>query len=136
VYSLNKFMGIGNLGRDPEMKVSPSGMPMLRFSIALEKSWKKADGTWDRKTSWLNCVIFGKLADIMEKRIHKGSKVYIEGALEIVEKQDAEGKRKSYTNLNVSDVLLLDRSEGGCARDNENPSSPKHSEVEDDDIPF
>ena len=75
---LNKIMLIGNLGRDPELQVTSDGTPVTRFSLAVSRSYKSRAGEAKEETEWFNIVAWRNLAEICEKYLHKGSKVYIE----------------------------------------------------------
>ena len=72
---------IGNLGRDPEMRYTPSGVPVVDFSVAATRRWKKQDGTLDTETVWFRCTAWRETAERINQYLHKGSKVYIEGRL-------------------------------------------------------
>ena len=79
---LNKVMIIGHLGRDPEMRYTPSGRPVTTFSVATNRSWSTADGERRTDTEWFNVVTWNKLAEICNQYLTKGQQVYIEGRLQ------------------------------------------------------
>jgi single-strand DNA-binding protein len=79
---LNKVMIIGQLGRDPEMRYTPSGRPVTSFSVASSRSWVTSDGNRREETEWFNVVTWGGLAEICKQYLRKGLTVYIEGRLQ------------------------------------------------------
>jgi len=129
---INRFIAIGNLGRDPETKHMPSGGRVTNFSIALSESWKdKTTGETVERTEWVNCECWGKLSEITEKYLRKGSQVYIEGKLrtDTVEK---DGVTKYYTKIRLDNVMFL----GGKGDAPKPEPAPAAQESFDDDIPF
>ena len=118
--SVNKVTLIGNLGRDPEVRFSQSGDKIANISIATSETWNdKASGERKEKTEWHRVVIFNKfLADIAEKYLKKGSKVYVEGALQTRKWTDNAGIEKYSTEVVLGnykgELTMLDgRGEGG-----------------------
>jgi len=78
---MNKIMLIGNLGRDPEMNYTPNGTAVTKFSLAVNRSYKLSDGTWQTETEWFNIVAWKDLAERCSKSLQKGHKLYVEGRL-------------------------------------------------------
>ena len=118
--SVNKVILIGNLGRDPEVRVAQSGSKIVNVSIATSENWTdKSSGERREKTEWHRVVIFDdRLADVAEKYLRKGSKVYIEGALQTRKWTDNSGQEKYTTEVVLqrfrSNLTMLDgRSSGG-----------------------
>ena len=117
--SINKVTLVGNLGRDPEIRSMGSGDKVANITVATSETWKdKNTGERKEKTEWHRVVIFGKLADIAEKYLRKGSKVYIEGQLQTRKWQDQSGADKYSTEVvlrgfNGTMVMLDGRSGGG-----------------------
>jgi len=142
---VNKVILVGNLGRDPETRRMPSGDPMVTFSIATSETWRdKASGERKEKTEWHKIVIFNKnLAEVAEKYLRKGSKVYIEGTLQTRKWTDKDGAEKYTTEVVIpnfrGELQMLDsRGEGGGGRSagtDEAPRSFERAEL-DDEIPF
>ncbi|MDR1267846.1 MAG: single-stranded DNA-binding protein [Holosporales bacterium] len=149
--SINKAILIGNLGRDPEMRHTQDGSKVANFTLATSESWKdKASGGRKERTEWHRVVVFDNaLADIVERYLHKGSKVYIEGQIRTRRWQDANGVERYTTEIVLSrfrgELTILDSrsgSEGGMPRE----GVPPEAETEggeaapladfDDDIPF
>ena len=158
---LNKAMLIGNLGRDPEIRYSQQGTAMVNFSIATSEQWNdKNTGEKQEKTEWHRVVAFGKPAEILEKYLSKGSKVYIEGRLQ-TRNYEKDGQTHYTTEIVVREFQFLggrqDNQGGGGnyqgnsgggyqqqpdSRNNDQyqnqtaPGSDGQQPVPDDDIPF
>ena len=105
---LNKIMLIGNLGRDPELQVTPDGTPVTRFSLAVNRTYNTSSGERKQETEWFNIVAWRQLAEICEKYLHKGSKVYIEGRLTQRKYTDREGIQRTAVDVIASDMRMLD----------------------------
>ena len=139
--SVNKVILVGNVGRDPEIRSAQDGSKIVSFSVATSEFWKdKVSGERKDKTEWHRVVVFNpNLAEVCEKYLHKGSKVYIEGQLQTRRWQDQGGVEKFTTEVVLSrfkgELALLDsRSDGAAA--SEMPVEDKGSIEIDDDIPF
>ena len=117
--SVNKVILIGNLGRDPEIRKMQSGDSVANLSLATSETWNdRQTGERREKTEWHRVVIFGKLADIAERYLKKGSKVYVEGALQTRKWQDQSGQDKYSTEVVLRGfggtlVMLDGKQEGG-----------------------
>jgi single-strand DNA-binding protein len=151
--SLNKVMLIGNLGKDPEVKYTPSGVPVAKFSLATNERYKDKGGEWQDRTEWHNIVAWQRLAEIVGEYVKKGSKVYIEGRLQTSSWEDKQSGEKKYrTEIVANDLVLLGgrgdssgeyegRSSRGAAAassfDQRTPAG-EHAptEITDEDIPF
>lgn len=107
VRGLNKVMVIGNLGRDPEMRYTPSGKSVTNFSVASNRTWKSADGEKHTDTEWFNVVAWGYLAENTKQLLTKGSRVYVEGRLQTRTWQDNQGNQHKSVEIIANDVLLL-----------------------------
>src|SRR3990172_8331718 len=79
---LNRVMLIGHLGRDPEMRTTPSGRPVTTFLLATSRAWHSTDGERHEDTEWFNIVAWGSLAEICQEHLRKGQRVYVEGRLQ------------------------------------------------------
>lgn len=139
--SLNKVTLIGNLGRDPEVRFMPDGTKVASFSIATGETWKdKTTGERKDKTEWHRISVFNdRLAELIEKYVRKGTKLYIEGQLQTRKWTDQAGIEKYTTEVVISrfkgDLVILDsrKSDGDFdARSDESPSDIPL----DDDVPF
>ncbi len=118
--SVNKVILIGNLGKDPEIKYTTSGVPVAKFSLATNERYKDKSGEWQDRTEWHNIVAWQRTAEIVGEYVKKGSKVYIEGRLQTSSWEDKQSGEKKYrTEIVVSDLVLLsgrgdfDGAEGG-----------------------
>ena len=106
--SLNKIMVIGRLGRDPELRFTPSGKSVCSFSVACDHTWKSADGESHTETEWFNVVAWGYLAEFSKDSLSKGSLVYVEGRLQTRTWQDQNGNQHKSTEIIASDLLFLE----------------------------
>lgn len=104
---LNKVMIIGRLGREPEMRYTPSGRPVTSFSVATSRTWLSADGERREETEWFNVVAWAQLAEICKQYLVKGSQVYVEGRLQTRSWEDPEGKKHYRTELVANEMILL-----------------------------
>jgi len=145
--SVNKVILVGNLGKDPETRRMTSGDPVVNLSVATSETWRdKASGERKEKTEWHRVVIFNKnLAEVAEKYLRKGSKVYVEGSLQTRKWTDKDGAEKYSTEIVLQnfrgELTMLDtkggeggggqRSTGGSSA----PASFERAEM-DDEIPF
>jgi len=113
--SVNKVILIGNLGKDPEVKFTPQGTPVAKFSLATNERFKDKDGNWQDRTEWHNIVAFQRTAEIVGEYLKKGGKCYIEGSLRTSSWDDKESGQKKYkTEIIANDLVLLSgRGEGG-----------------------
>jgi single-strand DNA-binding protein len=159
---LNKCMFIGYLGADPETRYTASGAAVTNLRIAVSREWKTSDGAKRTETDWVNIVAWNQLAEICNQYLHKGSRVYVEGRLENREWEDGEGNKRYKTEINLSDMIMLDgRNERSNAADLDDEDAPppakakptptgarprpgqpqtmsrnRAEEITDDDIPF
>ena len=113
--SLNRVQLIGNLGKDPEVKYTPSGTPVAKLTIATNERFKDKSGEWQDRTEWHNVVLWQRLAEIAGEYLKKGGKVYIEGRLQTRSWDDkTSGQKKYMTEVVGSDLILLGgRGDGG-----------------------
>ena len=115
--SLNKVTLIGNLGADPEVRSTPGGNRVATFSLATSRQWNSPSGEKQEKTEWHRCVVWNSkvstLADIVERYVKKGDKVYVEGRIEYRQWQDKEGQTRYSTEINVREMIMLGGGRGG-----------------------
>jgi len=109
--SLNKIMLIGNLGADPEVRSTSNGSRVATLSLATSRQWTTQAGEKQEKTEWHRCVVWNAkgsgLADVVEKYLKKGDRVYVEGRIEYRTWQDKEGQKRYTTEINVRDLVML-----------------------------
>ncbi len=154
--SVNKVILLGNVGKDPEIKSTPSGVVVATFSIATSERFKDKTGNWQDRTEWHNLVAYQRTAEIIRDYVKKGSKLYVEGRLQTSSWDDkTTGQKKYRTEIIVGDLSLLSgrgEGEGGAgsggggnySRSNTasfDQSAPAQdysqaTEITDDDIPF
>lgn len=140
--SINKALIVGNVGRDPEIRNTQSGEKIATLSVATSESWKdKASGERKEKTEWHRVVVFNdRLADFVQQYVKKGSKVYVEGALQ-TRKWEKDGVERFATEIVLTkfrgEIQLLDsRKVDESADEAPAKAAPKAGKDFDDDIPF
>jgi len=133
-------MIIGHLGRDPEMRFTPSGRPVTTFSVAVSRSWNTADGERRSETEWFNIVAWGNLAEICKQYLHKGQQVYIEGRLQTRRWEDNDGQKRTRVEVVANEMMMLgDRRDNSAqSHETEDSDSEDQSEpvVDEDEFPF
>lgn len=107
--SLNKCMIIGNLGRDPEMRYTPSGQAVTQFSVATNRNFRDPQGEWQSETEWFRVVVWADQAERAAEQLRKGHKVYIEGRLQTRQWEDQTGNKRYTTELIAQRVQSLER---------------------------
>jgi single-strand DNA-binding protein len=126
---LNKVTLIGNLGADPEVRSTGGGQRVASFSLATSRTWTGASGEKQEKTEWHKCVVWNtktsQLADIVERYLKKGDKVYVEGRIEYRQWQDKEGQTRYMTEINVRELIMLSGRSGGGEYDADSGSAPR-----------
>ncbi|MFN7914350.1 MAG: single-stranded DNA-binding protein [Vicinamibacterales bacterium] len=148
---MNKVILVGNLGRDAEVRYTPGGAAVARFSIATTEVWNDKSGQRQERTEWHNIDLWGKQAESLSEYLVKGKQVYVEGRLQTDEYTDKEGQKRKSTKIRCERVVLLgggggrsggggggydrggeSRGGGGGAASHDDVSEP----LTDDDIPF
>lgn len=135
---LNKVMLIGHLGREPEMRYTPSGRPVTTFTVATSRSWNTVDGERHSETEWFNIVAWGNLAEICKQYLTKGQQVYIEGRLQTRRWDDKEGNKHSSVEVVANEMMMLgDRREANPGNSHPAESeAPEMSASDEDEFPF
>ncbi len=128
---LNKVMIIGRLGREPEMRYTPSGRPVTTFSVATSRSWNTSDGERRSETEWFNVVAWGSLAEICKEYLTKGQQVYIEGRLQSRHWDDDKGNKHTSIEIVANEMIMI-----GERRDTNTDALPESEAVEEDEFPF
>jgi single-strand DNA-binding protein len=152
--SLNKCMIIGNLGRDPEMRYTPSGQAVTQFTVATNRNYRDQQGEWQKETEWFRVVVWGQQAERAAENLRKGNKVYVEGRIQTRQWEDQSGQKRYTTELVANQVSSLERRDrdesapfpsepqGSAPRDESPTSGPARTSegatsAEDfDDLPF
>lgn len=134
---LNKVMIIGHLGRDPEMRYTPSGRPVTTFTVAVSRSWNTVDGERHNETEWFNIVAWGNLAEICKQYLYKGQQVYVEGRLQTRRWEDKEGQKHVSVEIVASEMMMLsERRENNQAQEPETAGEQPEPAVDEDEFPF
>jgi single-strand DNA-binding protein len=152
--SINKVILIGRLGRDPELKYTPSGAPVAKFSLATDEVFKDRAGEQQRRTEWHNIVAWNKLAEICGEYLTKGRQVYVEGSIRSRQWEDQSGNKRTAYEIVAREMKMLgSRADverdapaaaaaattmsGVGSNDRESPAeAPSSPEITDEDIPF
>src|SRR3984893_7814615 len=146
--SVNKVILVGNLGRDAELRYTPGGAAVAKFSLATTEVWNDKAGQRQEKTEWHNIDVWGKQAEALTEYLRKGKQVYVEGRLQTDEYTDKEGVKRKSTKVRCDRVVLLGggRGGGGMSRGGGEESMGGHPSASgqdmpdqpltDDDIPF
>ncbi len=134
---LNKVMIIGHLGKDPEMRYTPSGRPVTTFTVAVSRSWNSADGERHAETEWFNVVAWGNLAEICKQYLAKGQQVYVEGRLQTRRWDDKEGQKHTSVEIVANEMMMLgDRRDANHASDEQPLAAEGESTAPEDEFPF
>ena len=134
---VNKVILIGNLGKDPELRYTPSGQPTASFSLATTERWNDKNGQRQERTEWHNIVAWGKLAEQCNQFLTKGRLVYIEGRLRLRTWEGQDGKTRARNEIIAEKVKFLDRQGAPAATGEAKPDDVEPAgDVEPDDIPF
>ncbi|HXU29015.1 MAG TPA: single-stranded DNA-binding protein [Thermoanaerobaculia bacterium] len=149
---VNKVILVGNLGRDPEVRSTPSGQPVASFSLATTRRWRDKAGQRQEQTEWHNIVVWGKQAEIAGQYLTKGKQIFLEGRLQTRSWDDKQSGEKKYrTEIVCDNFQMLGTKGGGGEMDHGGHSAgassgsgggpsyddgPSYGGGEDDDIPF
>jgi single-strand DNA-binding protein len=136
--SVNKAILIGNLGRDVELRHTPGGATVAKFSIATNEKWKDKAGQLQEHTEWHNIVAWGKLAEFCGSYLSKGRQIYVEGTIRTRTYDDEKGNRRYFTEVRANIIQLLGPKPGtGGESGGGGPSeAPEFPPDNDDEIPF
>jgi len=135
---LNKVQIIGHLGKDPEMRYTPSGKPVTTFSVAVSRTWNSADGERHSETEWFNVVAWGTLAEICKQYLNKGQQVYVEGRLQTRRWDDKEGVKHTSVEIVASEMMMLGdrRDSNNNSQEVDNGSVDPTTGATEDEFPF
>ncbi|MGD9342606.1 MAG: single-stranded DNA-binding protein [Desulfuromonadales bacterium] len=141
--SVNKVILVGNLGKDPELRYTPSGTAVCTFSLATTDRFKNKQGEQQERTEWHNIVVWAGLAEICGKYLTKGKQIYIEGRIQNRSYDDRDGNKRYITEIVANEMQMLGRAgeQGGGGRASAPAEEPSQGSQEppfnpDDDIPF
>lgn len=138
--SVNKVILVGHLGRDPELRYTPSGTAVANFTLATNDAWTDKSGEKQERTEWHRIVVWGKQAEIAGEYLTKGKQVFVEGSLQTREWNDKEGNKRQTTEVRAQRLIMLGRGEGraeaaGSSRSAEADQGAE-PQMSEDDIPF
>ena len=147
--SVNKVILIGRLGKDPELKYTPSGTPVAKFSLATDEVYKDQSGEQQKRTEWHNIVAWRRLAEMCGEYLTKGKQVYIEGSIRSRQWEDQSGNKRTGYDIVAREMKMLgSRGEGerpaterstsasAGAHPSREPEGSPEPEITDEDIPF
>lgn len=111
--SVNKVILLGNVGQDPEVRAAQSGALVAKWSLATNQKWTGRDGQTQERTDWHRLTAFGKLAEVVERYVRKGDKLYVEGRVQYSTTTDEGGNTRYWTDVVVDQLVMLGSSNGG-----------------------
>lgn len=136
--TLNKVMLIGNVGKEPELKETPGGVPVTSFRMATSESWKDRDGNLKEHTDWHTIVAWRGLAKVISQLVTKGTRIYVEGRIQTRNYDDNDGNRRQVVEILADNVLVLEDRKNGRNNDTdddmdyEDSFANKSKEIDDD----
>lgn len=140
---VNKAIILGRVGKDPELRYTPTGDAVCSTSIATSEQWKdKTTGEKQERTEWHNVVLFRKIAEIFGAYVRKGDQIYIEGKLQTKKWQDKNGQDRYTTQIVANEIKLLGSKQHGIDQESQQSDAGNGNQaasgtsLEDDDIPF
>jgi len=147
VKSVNKVILIGNVGKEPDIKYTSSGVPVAKVSLATNEKYKDKSGEWQERTEWHNLVLWQRLAEIVGEFVKKGSKLYVEGRLQTSSWEDRQSGEKKYRmEIVVGDLVLLggngngehhrSSDSAGARQELHREAVEEDTRITDQDIPF
>ena len=128
---VNRATLVGRVGRDPELRFTADGTPVASFSMAMTEIYKRKDGTKADDTTWLDIVVWRKLAEIVGEYVKKGALLYVEGKIQVQKYEDREGVKRQKIQV-VADQMKMLGSKGSGQQRTDDPDFP----TEEDDIPL
>ena len=144
--SLNKVTLIGNVGSDPDIRMTPSGAKVAKFSVATNESFTDRSGQQQEKTQWHRLTFFGRLTDVVEQWVKKGDRLYVEGRIEYSQTQTPQGETRYWTDIIAREMIMLgsggktpemDDAGGSFRRQRPDARRPgPAAQAPDDDLPF
>ncbi len=137
--SVNKAIILGNLGQDPELRSTPTGLSVTTLNVATTESFKDKNGEWKENTEWHRIVVWDKMAETAHERLKKGSKVYVEGKITNRSYDGKDGVKRYVSEIRASMVIPLDYKAPNRNNDYADDSNDEDIQVQDnngEDIPF
>ena len=127
--SLNKVMLIGNLGKDPELRYTPDGLAILKFSIATSEYYNDKSGNKTEKTTWHNIVVFGKIAQTLANYLNKGKQVFVEGRISNRSYDKQDGTKGYISEVIANNIVMLGAKGGSSSAE---PADADYGQVSND----
>jgi single-strand DNA-binding protein len=145
--SVNKVILVGRLGRDPETRFTPNGQAVCNFSLATDESYKDRAGDLQKRTEWHRIVLWGKLAELAQQYLKKGSLIYLEGRIQSRQWDDREGQKRTSFEIVANTMKFLGARGEAAAAAGASADAEAHApapaeevgpspEISDEDIPF
>jgi len=134
--SVNKVILVGNVGRDVEVRHTPGGAAVAKFSIATNEVWKDKAGQRQEHTEWHNIVAWGKLAEFCGSYVNKGRQLYVEGTLRTRTYDDEKGNRRYFTEVRAQVIQLLGPKPSAGEAPGPGGEAPEFPPESEDEIPF
>lgn len=123
--SFNRCQLLGNIGQDPELKMTQGGQTLLKFSLATSERWKDKGGNQQERTEWHNCVMWGERGEKLARFLSKGSKILVEGKIQYEKFEDRDGNKRTSTNINVLSITFCEKKgSGGSSSSSDSGPSP------------
>lgn len=134
--TLNKVMLIGNVGKDPEVHFTPSGVKVAQLRLATSETWKDKDGAVQEHTDWHTIIAWRGLADVVERLVRRGSRLYVEGKIQSRSFDDRDGNKKYVTEIIADSLLVLDAKRQDQPTNTNETEQSLHPSSDTDVIPF
>lgn len=128
--SFNKVILLGNITRDPQLSYLPSNTAVVEFGLAMNRTYKKQDGSQGEEVAFVDCQMFGKRAEVINKYVHKGDQLLVEGRLKLDQWDDKEGNKRSKLRVMVESFEFMGKKQGDSGE------QPEQEQDEDPNIPF
>jgi single-strand DNA-binding protein len=133
--SLNKVLLIGNVGRDPELRYTPTGVPVAQFSLATNEYWRNNEGQIQESTEWHTIVAWRNLAELSERQIQRGSRLFVEGRIRSRSYEDSSGAKRTSYEIIADTIIILDGRKEQSTSGQEPSEEPPEPEQPSGDSP-
>ena len=133
---LNRVLLLGNLGADPELRITGSGQAVLNMRLATSETYLDRDKVRQERTEWHNVVVWGKRAEALGKFLVKGSRLFVEGGNRTSSYEDRDGNKRYKTEVIARDIILAGSAQGGGSRSGPVSTGGAPQSDDDDDIPY
>jgi len=134
--NLNKILMMGNLTRDPQLSYTPNQTPVVDFGLATNRRWTGQDGSQREETCFVDCRMFGKRAEVINKYCNKGNPLFIEGRLTFDSWEAQDGSKRSKHRVTVENFEFIGRGSSGAGQSVNQTGTESKPQTSEDDIPF